>query len=174
MTQNTQTEIRSLIENFANELAAVSRRAAVQDVLASLGSAVGAPAKRGPGRPRGSGAKKRGRPVGSKNRPKAQAGVHGKRTTEAVAEMGERLLAYIKAQPGRRGEQIAKVFHTEVKTIRLPMLRLIAEKKVRTQGQRRGMTYLPGGASAPAVVASSTPAKHGGKKAGRRAKRKAA
>ena len=166
MTQNAQTEIRSLIENFANEIAAISRRAAVQDVLASLGGALGAPAKRGPGRPRGSGAKKRGRPVGSKNKPKAQAGVRGKRTTEAVAQMGERLLAYIKAQPGRRGEQIAKVFHTDVKTIRLPMLRLIAEKKVKTQGQRRGMMYFAAGASVPAAAKVTR-----GRKKGRHARK---
>ena len=93
--------------------------------------------------------------------------MRGKRTTEAVAEMGERLLAYIKAQPGRRGEQIAKVFHTDVKTIRLPMLRLIAEKKVKTQGQRRGMMYFAAGASVPARAAK---AESGGKKR-RRAKR---
>jgi hypothetical protein len=33
------------------------------------------------------------------------------------------------------------VFHSDVKTIRLPMKQLIAAKKVRTKGQRRGMTY---------------------------------
>ena len=116
MTQNTQTEIRSLIENFANELAAVSRRAAVQDVLASLGGAVGAPAKRGPGRPRGSGAKKRGRPAGKRVR----------RSAEQSAAVGERLLAHVTSHPGQRGEQIAKSLRTDTTTMRLPMRRSTA------------------------------------------------
>lgn len=55
--------------------------------------------------------------------------------------MSERLLAYVRKNPGQRGEQIAKAMRSDVKTIRLPMKKLIAARKVKTKGQRRGMSY---------------------------------
>jgi hypothetical protein len=135
-TRSSNQEIESLVSDFANQVSIVMRRSALEQVLAALGGD-GAPVKRGPGRPRGStNVAKRGpgRPAGSKNK-------RGKRTTEGVAEMGERLLSYVKSKPGLRADQIAKVFHTDSKTIRLPMQRLIALKKIKTKGQRRGMSY---------------------------------
>jgi len=46
---------------------------------------------------------------------------------------------------GRRSaqdvEQIAELLRTDTKTMRLPMQKLIADKKIRTKGNRRGMTY---------------------------------
>ena len=51
------------------------------------------------------------------------------------------LLAYIQAHPGNRGEQIAAALRTDTRTMRPVMHRLISERKVKTKGQRRGMTY---------------------------------
>jgi len=51
------------------------------------------------------------------------------------------LLAYVEAHPGARGEQIAAALGTDSNTIRPAMQRLIAARKVKTHGQRRGMTY---------------------------------
>jgi hypothetical protein len=51
------------------------------------------------------------------------------------------LLAYVEAHPGERGEQIAEALGTDSKTVRPVMQRLIAERRVKTRGQRRGMTY---------------------------------
>jgi len=53
------------------------------------------------------------------------------------------LLAFITAHPGSRGEQIAAELGTDTKVIRPVMHRLIDERKVKTKGQRRGMTYHP-------------------------------
>ena len=55
--------------------------------------------------------------------------------------MGERLLTHVKQNAGQRGEQIAKALRTDVNTMRPAMKKLIAAKKVKTKGQRRGMTY---------------------------------
>ncbi len=55
--------------------------------------------------------------------------------------MSGALMGFIKKNPGQRGEQIAAALRTDVKTMRLPILKLIAEKKLKTKGQRRGMTY---------------------------------
>jgi hypothetical protein len=53
------------------------------------------------------------------------------------------LLAYVKSNPGSRGEQIAAALGTDVNTMRPVMKALIADGKVGTKGERRGMTYSP-------------------------------
>lgn len=53
------------------------------------------------------------------------------------------LLEFIQAHPGSRGEQIAAELGTDTKAMRPVMHRLIEERKVKTKGQRRGMTYHP-------------------------------
>ena len=125
---SSNREIDALVADFTNNLTLVVRRSALEQVLAALGGGA-APAKRGPGRPRGStNVVRRGRPAGSKNRIDHE-------------KMGERLLAHVKQNAGQRGEQIAKALRTDVDTMRPAMKKLIAAKKVKTKGQRRGMTY---------------------------------
>jgi hypothetical protein len=135
MPRPANADIQSLVENFANQLSQVMRRAALEEVHAKLSLALGdtAPKRRGPGRPR-------------KTATVAvpQEKKRGKRTAADLGEMGAALLAHVKANPGQRGEQIAAALGTDVGTMRLPMRQLIAEKKVRTEGQRRGMTYFAG------------------------------
>ena len=53
------------------------------------------------------------------------------------------LLAYVRSNPGSRGENIAAALVTDVNTMRPVMKALIADGKVRAVEQRRGMTYLP-------------------------------
>jgi hypothetical protein len=61
------------------------------------------------------------------------------RGTSAV-DAGE-LLSYVAAHPNSRGEQIAAALNTDTHTMRPVMRRLIESKKVKTRGERRGMTY---------------------------------
>ena len=70
----------------------------------------------------------------------------------------------MKANPGSRGEQIAAALGTDVKTMRLPMLKLIADKQVRTEGQRRGMTYFAGAGGGGARKAKKAGKRRGKKK----------
>ena len=65
----------------------------------------------------------------------------GRRSSTDVEQVGASLLAYVRNNPGQRGEDIAEAMGTDSKTIRLPMKKLIAEGKVRTKGERRGMRY---------------------------------
>ena len=59
------------------------------------------------------------------------------------AHMSGDLLEYVTRHPGSRGEQIAAALGTDVITMRVPMKKLIAAGKVRTQGVARGTTYMP-------------------------------
>lgn len=157
-------EIQALVADFATKLEAIARRSALEQVLATLSGQVSAPKKRGPGRPKGSGAKSAGPAPAAKPAIKPiRKGT--RRSAEDVQAMGESLLAHVKANPGQRGEQIAAAMKSDVGTIRLPMKALIAAKKITTRGQRRGMTYYVAGA-APAGTA-----KPAGKKRARPARK---
>jgi hypothetical protein len=142
-------EIDALVSEFTNQLYIAIRRSALEQVVAALGGS--APASSG---------KRRGRPPGSKSKSNDAAPVATvvrikkapkghRRSADDVAQMGEALVAHVKANPGQRGEEIAKALRTDVGTMRLPMLALIEAKKVKTQGQRRGMRYFVAGASVP-------------------------
>ena len=65
----------------------------------------------------------------------------GRRTSDDVEQVGASLLAYVRNNPGQRGEDIAEAMGTDSKAIRLPMKKLIADGQVRTKGERRGMKY---------------------------------
>jgi hypothetical protein len=67
----------------------------------------------------------------------------GRRGSQNADAMSEQLLTYVMEHPGQRGEQIAAALRTDVGTMRSPMKKLIAANKVKTRGQRRGMTYFP-------------------------------
>jgi hypothetical protein len=54
------------------------------------------------------------------------------------------LLAHIRAHPGQRAEQIAAALGTDSKSMRPVMRGLIEDRKVKTSGEKRGMTYLVG------------------------------
>jgi len=53
----------------------------------------------------------------------------------------EAVHAYVRSNPGQRGEHIAAALGTDTKSLRGPMKRLIEDAKVRTKGERRGMQY---------------------------------
>lgn len=55
----------------------------------------------------------------------------------------EELLTYVRNNPGSRGEQIAEALGTDSKALRPVMKALIEDRKVKTAGERRGMTYSP-------------------------------
>ena len=130
---NVNSDIQSLINTFSNDLELLVRRTTLEQVVSSLGAQLGAPMKRGPGRPK----------AASKSgfKPIVKRGPGGRRSPEYLVKLSENLLTHVKQNPGLRGEQIAAALKTDVGTMRLPMKKLIAAKKIKTKGNRRGMTY---------------------------------
>ena len=65
----------------------------------------------------------------------------GRRSSSDVANLAGALLAHLEKHPGQRGEEIAAALETDTRTIRLPLKKLIEEKRVKTKGVARGTSY---------------------------------
>ena len=120
-------QIRDSIEAFVEELSVLVRAAALQSVTEVFGSG-------GSGGRRGRGAAA----IGGLRRAKGE-----KRSPQALSQLVGRLQAEIKAKPGLRMEQIAKALGSSTKDLALPAKKLIAEKKIKTKGERRATKYFP-------------------------------
>lgn len=155
------TDIRTLVSDFTIQLEQTIRRTALEQVQQALSGMTGsAPARRGPGRP-----------------PKAAGTVRraakgGKRDAASLDEMGAALLAFVQSNPGLGAIEIAEAVKADVGTIRLPMQKLLADRKVRTQGQRRGTKYFAGGGGGGGAGKPNA-ARAGKRTAGKRGARKA-
>ena len=163
MPQNSvHDQIRSSVDQFVAQLTQLVRRAALDSVSEALGGqAPAAPARPGPGRPKGS-----GRPR------KAARGRGGRRSSSDVGETAERLHAHVSSNPGQSITQIAAALGASSKELRLPVQKLLGDGKVHTKGQRRGTRYYPGRGSAAARKGAGK-RKGSKKRGGRRTARKA-
>jgi hypothetical protein len=135
--KNPESEVRSLLEAFARDVQTAVRESLVAELQSMLG---GAPAKRGPGRPKGTKAGKRGpgRP------PKAAAAkTTGRRGRPAKVDAGlnDKVLAAIKADPGRSVSDIAAGMRMKVEAVKKPIAQLLAAKQISKRGKRRGTKY---------------------------------
>jgi hypothetical protein len=120
--------IRGMVEAFAGELAALIRESAFETVRAALGE--------GGGRGRRGGAaaavgRRSGRAKGAKRPP------------GEIAKLVGRLRDYVKAHPGQRIEQIAKGMGTSTRELNLPAKKLLAQKALKTRGEKRATKYFP-------------------------------
>lgn len=64
-----------------------------------------------------------------------------KRSPEDIEALARNLLAYVKKNSGQRIEQIAAGLSVATGDLALPAKKLLAEKKLKTAGQKRGTTY---------------------------------
>jgi hypothetical protein len=122
------SELRSKIDAFVEELSLTVKRAALESVHAALSEAAG------PGR-RASMKVRVGGPA---------AGPLGKRTSEQVTAIADRIASYVRSHPGARLEQIASGLGTASKELKLPVIKLLGAKTLTKKGQKRGTMYFAG------------------------------
>jgi hypothetical protein len=134
-TTAIDAQLRARIDAFVADISAAVRTSALDAVREALGSPGSAPAKRGPGRPSKSVASDA--PAAAPKRKSKRA----KRTPEDVAKMGEVVVAYVAKNPGQSVEQIKKALGVEKKDLQLPIVRMVAAKKLKTTGMKRGTRY---------------------------------
>jgi hypothetical protein len=65
----------------------------------------------------------------------------GKRTAEEIAQMADDFLAHVTANPGQRMEHIAKELGVATPELMLPVRKLLADGKLRVEGQKRATQY---------------------------------
>ncbi len=145
-TSELDREIRSRIESFLGDLSALVKRSALASITSVLGQAdatagaVAAGVRRGPGRPRKSGVPS---PlVAPTKKPGAK---RGRRPSAQVEQAGAMMLELVKAKPGLRLEEIARELKASTKVLKLPALKMVKARVLRTEGQKRGTKYFAGG-----------------------------
>lgn len=124
--QNFQKLINQRIDEFVADITTLAREHAVKTLADAL--AIG-----GGGASRMNGSSRR-RPASAGRRKRGQA---------ELDELGQTLLDHIAGDPGLKITDLAAALSTTPKELALPARRLIAEKKVRTEGQKRSTAYYP-------------------------------
>ena len=127
-------QIRARIDSFLAEMSGLVKLSALDAVRTALGQ--GAPPRRGPDRPR-----KVSFQVGKRPGRIASRGLSGKRTSAQVDATAARLLTEIRSKPGRRLEEIGAALKTPTSNLKLPIAKLMAARKLKTKGQKRGTKY---------------------------------
>jgi hypothetical protein len=131
---NFEQQINQRVQSFVAEITELARRQA----LATLSSALaGAGLLGGRGRAGRNGAGRRGRAALA-----TTAG--GRRSPEQLEATCQALLSAIGQAPGQRIEQIGAAIGMRTKDLALPIRKLLGQKQIRTEGQRRATRYFPG------------------------------
>ena len=141
-TNPTDQAIRSRIDSFLSELSGIVRQSALEAVQEALGG--GAPRRRGPGRPKGSGRRGPGRPPKTGQRRAGRptrAGKRIRRSSEDLAKIGARVLAQVRSKAGQRLEEIGRALRTDTSVLKKPVADLLKAKKLKTKGAKRGTRY---------------------------------
>lgn len=136
MTNSIRQQIDARVQAFVTELSDMARAAALEAVQGALGGG-SAPVRRGPGRPRGSGA---GKKTAAPARP-ARRAKGARRSSSDVDSTANQLLTFVKSNDGKRLEEIARAMKVASADLKLPVKKLIAAKSLRTTGAKRGTKY---------------------------------
>ena len=120
---NLQQSVNARVEAFVAEITELARAAAYQALSSALEGGQFASGHGAPTLLRG----RRG----------------GKRRAEEIAQMAEAFLAHVTANQGQRMEHIAKEFGVATLELMLPVRKLLADGKLRVEGQKRATEYYP-------------------------------
>ena len=120
---NLQTQVNARVEAFVAEITELARAAAYQALSSGLDG---------------------GQLVSSRGATPILRGRRGgKRTADEIAQMADAFLAHVTANPGQRMEHIAKELGVATPEFMLPVRKLLADGKLRVEGQKRATQYYP-------------------------------
>jgi len=123
------SRLTSTIDNLVEALYAQAQELVVELVKDHFAQRVGAPSKRGTA------------PAGAAVRALPAPKPGSKRSSSDIGAISSKILEHVRKHPGDRMEQISKAFGANTKDLRLPITKLIEEKKLKVKGQRRGTKY---------------------------------
>lgn len=115
-SHTTDTAIRSRIDAFLSEVSGLVRKAALESVQEALGK-----------KPRAS-----GRP---------RSGGRTRRSADDLAKIGARVLARVRSKQGQRLEEIGRALGRDTGELKKPIAVLLAARKLKTKGRKRGTKY---------------------------------
>jgi hypothetical protein len=151
---NLQHQVNARVEAFVAEITELARAAAYQALSAGLDTPI----------------------AGGRSVTVAMRGRRGgKRTAAEIAQMADAFLAHVAANPGQRMEHIAKELGLPTPELTLPVKKLLADGKLRVEGQKRATEYYPADGSGAAKTTRAAKGTGAKVKRGRgRPKKKAA
>jgi hypothetical protein len=152
---NLQNQVNARVEAFVAEITELARAAAYQTLSSALDG---------------------GQIAGGRGATPILRGRRGgKRTGDEIAQMADAFLAHVTANPGQRMEHIARELGLATPELTLPVKKLLADGKLRVEGQKRATEYYPADSSGSAKTPRATKGTGAKVKRGRgRPKKKAA
>lgn len=132
---NLDSQLQDRIKAFVDDVSAIVREAALEAVRDALSNGTGAAS-----------------PVSTRRETKAskkaakrtKSGRRVRRSAEDLEHLGSTFLAHVKANPGRRLEQIGKALDIDTAELKRPVQLLMEAGQLRTEGERRGTKYFAG------------------------------
>lgn len=157
-----QRQINDRVAAFVSDVTEIARQAAMETLTHALDSGSG----------NGAATSRRPAPSNYAQPTTARRGRGGgKRTHEELEQTAGSLKAHIEAHPGQRMEEIARALGSTTRDLALPVKKLLADKQIRTEGQKRATKYFPGGARAgKAATATRRPSGPVRRRRGRKAR----
>jgi hypothetical protein len=152
---DVESELRDRVDSFVTQLAALIRRQALEAVeevikkgeMTAPVSApkVGRPAKAAPAPAKAApvAAAKPSKPAAKPVAVKRAPGE--KRPPAELKALVERVYGYIKSNPNQGVELMAKSLSLPTKELTLPIRKLLNDKRITSQGQKRATRYSPKG-----------------------------
>ncbi|MFT4542004.1 MAG: hypothetical protein ACI841_002255 [Planctomycetota bacterium] len=140
---NTTEQIRARVDAFVDDLRDLIQQAAIEAVHTALGADT--PAARAPRKSKAGSAK----PAVAR---KQQGGKRIRRTRDDLDQMASSLVDYIQANPAAGMSDLVRAMGAEAPVVRGPLNELIAEGKIRKEGEKRGTKYFVGSGKKPRVT----------------------
>lgn len=121
---DSHQKIQALIDSFVADLGEIAKQIALEQLKTAFASVKLAPL-----------------PAASAAAPASARGGRARRGQREIEALSSKLLAVISDNPGCRAEDINGALGTKTPQIAQPLRRLVAERRVRTEGARRGTRY---------------------------------